>query len=50
MQQIMEGQTNEPAREGESDESNLSDANISSEEIPDELHHEWRVLHPFELP
>ena len=50
MQQITEGQTNEPAREGESDESNSSDANVSSEEIPDELGHEWRVLHPFELP
>ena len=50
MLQITEGQTNEPAREGDSDESNLSDANLSSKEIPDELGHEWRVLHPFELP
>ena len=46
MQQITEGQT----REGDSDESNSSDGNITSEEIPDELGHEWRVLHPFELP
>ena len=50
MQQIMEGQTNEPTREGDSDESNSSDVNVTSEEIPDELGHEWRVLHPFELP
>ena len=50
MQQIMEGQINEPTREGDSDESNSSDGNITFEEIPDELGHEWRVLHPFELP
>ena len=50
MQQITEGQTNEPPREGDSDESNSSDANVTSEEIPDELGCEWRVLHPFELP
>ena len=49
MQQIMEGHTNEPTREGDSDDSNPSDVNITSEEIPDELGHEWRVLHPFEL-
>ena len=49
MQQITEGQTNEPAREGDSDESNTSDGNITFEDIPDELGHEWRVLHPFEL-
>ena len=50
MQQITERQTNESAREGESDESNSSDANVSSKEIPDELGHEWRVVHPFKLP
>ena len=50
MQQITEGQTNEPTREGDSDESISSDANVTSEEIPDELGREWRVLHPFELP
>ena len=50
MQQIMEGQTNEPAREGDSDESNTSDGNVTFEDIPDELGCEWRVLHPFELP
>ena len=50
MQQITEGQTNEPTREGDSDENNSSDVNVTSKEIPDELGHEWRVLHPFELP
>ena len=50
MQQITEGQTNEPAREEDSDESNPSEINITPKEIPDELGHEWRVLHPFELP
>ena len=49
MQQITEGQTNEPAREEDSDESNSSDENVT-EDIPDELGCEWRVLHPFELP
>ena len=50
MQQITEGQTNDPTREGDSDESNSSKGNLSFEDIPDELGHEWRVLHPFELP
>ena len=35
MQQITEGQTNKPTREGDSDESNPSDVNITSKEIPD---------------
>ena len=50
MQQITEGQINEPKREGDSDESTSSDGNVTFEDIPDELGHEWRVLHPFELP
>ena len=50
MQQIAEGQINEPTREEDSDESNPSEVNVLSEEIPDVLGHEWRVLHPFELP
>ena len=50
MQQITEGQINEPTREGDSDESTSSDGNVTFEDIPDELGHEWRVLHPFELP
>ena len=50
MQQITKGQTNELTREEDSNESTTSDENVISEEIPDELGHEWRVLHPFELP
>ena len=51
MQQITEGQINEPTRENaSSNESNLSALEVLPEEIPDELGREWRVLHPFELP
>ena len=51
MQQITEGQINEPRREdASSSESNTSAIEILPEEIPDELGGEWRVLHPFELP
>ena len=41
MQQITEGQTNKLTREEDSDESNPSDINITSKEIPDELGCEW---------
>ena len=51
MQQLTEGQTNEPRREdASSSESNTSIVETLPEEIPDELGHEWRVLHLFELP
>ena len=51
MQQITEGQINESRREdASSSESNTSTIETLPEEIPDELGHEWRVLHPFELP
>ena len=51
MQQLTEGQTNEPRREdASSSESNTSVVETLSEDIPDELGHEWRVLHLFELP
>ena len=51
MQQITEGQINEPRREdASSSESNTSAIETLPEEIPDELGHQWRVLHPFELP
>ena len=51
MQQITEGQINEPTRENASlNKSNLSAIEVLPEEIPDELECEWRVLHPFELP
>ena len=51
MQQLTEGQTNEPKREDvSSSESNTSVVETLPEDIPDELGHEWRVLHPFDLP
>ena len=51
MQQLTEGQINEPRRgDVSSSESNTSVVETLPEEIPDELGHEWRVLHPFDLP
>ena len=51
MQQIAEGLINDPRREDASfSESNTSAIETLPEDIPDELGHEWRVLHPFELP
>ena len=51
MQQLTEGQTTEPQREGtSSSEHDLSPVETLPEEIPDELGCEWRILHPFDLP
>ena len=51
MQQLTEGQTNEPRREDVSlSESNTSIVETLLENIPDELGCEWRVLHLFDLP
>ena len=51
MQQITEGQINEPTRESNDlDKNNPSEVDVLPEGIPDELGHEWRILHPFELP
>ena len=51
MQQLTEGQITESRREdASSSESNTSTVETLPEDIPDELGHEWRVLHPFELP
>ena len=51
MQQLTERQTNEPRREDvSSSESNTSVVETLPEDIPDELGHEWRVLHLFDLP
>ena len=50
MQQLTEGQTTEPRREGDS--PNASHEAIGEplpEEIPDELGRERRILHPFDL-
>ena len=49
MQQMTEGQTTEPRREGDSsNESHETMEELIPEEIPDELGCEWRVLHPFD--
>ena len=46
-----EGQINEPSEEGDgSAGSSLSEPYLLAEGIPEELGHEWRVLHPFEIP
>ena len=51
MQQLTEGQTNEPWREeASSSENDTSVVETLPEEIPDELGCKWRVLHPFDLP
>ena len=51
IQQLTEGQTNEPKRKYiSSSESNTCVVETLPEDIPDELGHEWRVLHPFDLP
>ena len=51
MQQLTEGQITESRRgDASSSDSNTSAVETLPEDIPDELGHEWRVLHPFELP
>ena len=51
MQQLTEGQMTEPRREGESSNESLETMKETIPwEITDELGHEWRVLHPFDLP
>ena len=51
MQQLTEGQTAEPRREGDSSNESLETIEETIPgEIPDELGHEWRDLHPFDLP
>ena len=48
---ILEGQINEPPQEGTgSAESSLSEPYLLAEGIPENLGHEWRILHPFEIP
>ena len=51
VQCVSEGQKNEPSQEGTgSAESSLSEPYLLAEGIPEELGHEWRILHPFEIP
>ena len=51
MQQLTEGQTNESRREEDSSNETITTMEETlPEDIPDKLGHEWRVLHPFDLP
>ena len=51
MQQLTEGQMTEPGGEGDSSNESLETVEETIPgDIPDELGHEWRVLHPFDLP
>ena len=52
MQRVSEGWTNVPPSDGtDSAESSLPEPSLLvEEEVPENLGHEWRVLHPFELP
>ena len=51
VQYVYEGQINEPSWEGTgSAESSSKAPYLLAEGIPEDLGHEWRVLHPFEMP
>ena len=51
VQYISEEQINEPSQEGAGSEGGCpSEPYVLAEEIPEELGHKWRVLHPFEIP
>ena len=51
VQHVSEGQINDPPPEGTgSAESSLSEPSLLAEGIPENLGHEWRILHPFEIP
>ena len=51
VQHVSEGQINEPPQEGvHSAGSSPLETYVLAEEIPEELGHEWRVLHPFGIP
>ena len=51
VQCISEGQINEPTQDDtHSTESGGTETSVLAEGIPEELGHEWRVLHPFEIP
>ena len=51
VQCISEGQINDPTQDDtHSAESGGTETSVLAEGIPEELGHEWRVLHPFVLP
>ena len=50
VQCISEGQINEPTQDDvHLTESGETETSVLAEGIPEELGHEWRVLHPFEI-
>ena len=51
VQCVSEGWTNSPPPDGTgSRKSSLSGPSLLEEEVPENLGHEWRILHPFEIP
>ena len=51
VQCILEGQINDPTLDdAHSSESNQTGISAHVEKVPEELGHEWRVLHPFKIP
>ena len=51
VQRVLEGWTNVLPPDGtDSGESSLPEPSLLEEEVPENLGHEWRVLHLFELP
>ena len=51
VQHISEGQINEPTPDDiHSIDSDQTETDVLAEGIPEELGHEWRVLHPFDIP
>ena len=51
VQHISEGQITEPTQDDTHlTESGQTETSVLAEGIPEELGHEWRVLHPFEIP
>ena len=51
VQHVSEGQTNDLPTDGTGPaESSLYEPSLLAEGVPENLGHEWRVLHPFEMP
>ena len=47
----MEGQINEPTQDDmHSTESGVTEPSVLAEGVPEKLGHEWRILHPYEIP
>ena len=51
VQRVLEDWTNVPPPDGtNSGKSSLSGPSLLEEEVPENVGHEWRVLHPIEIP